>query len=296
MDISNFYEFIYQRQLIWHKRHVLKEAAPWTIDPVLTKYKFCNVYRELDASTLHLKYWVLDNPEVKLKDKIFNIILFRFFNVSNFYGDVLMNRALEAKSFKSNQFIPHFDAMQKLRVLIKNDAIHVCGTMFPGHPIRNQILMTMEQVGRGIEMITHSMGKEQTLQNYFNILQYIKGVGPFLAYQMAQDIGYIEKMAPTDLNKFVHVGPGAVEGLKILCLGTDAIHSYTDRCKYLFEMQGALLPLDWSNIYYKNPYYKSEFLSLGNIQHSICEYRKKCKLETNPKARKRLYKGALSGK
>ena len=62
--IDAFFEFIYDRQEIWHKRSYLKQPAPWTSDPILNTYKFCNVYRELDAGTQAVCRY-LQNPKLR---------------------------------------------------------------------------------------------------------------------------------------------------------------------------------------------------------------------------------------
>ncbi len=43
--------FAGERMMIWEKRQLGVER-PWTNDPVLEKFKFCNIYRELDRQTI----------------------------------------------------------------------------------------------------------------------------------------------------------------------------------------------------------------------------------------------------
>jgi len=51
---TDFFRFVYQRHLIWYKRFVLKQPAPWTNDTVLSTFKIINMYRELDKCTIYL--------------------------------------------------------------------------------------------------------------------------------------------------------------------------------------------------------------------------------------------------
>lgn len=46
--------FFEERNRIWMLRH-LQKPWPWTKDEILQKYKFCNVYRELDRTTVWLR-------------------------------------------------------------------------------------------------------------------------------------------------------------------------------------------------------------------------------------------------
>ena len=40
MRLKDFYEFINERQNIWHRRFVLKQPYPWTQDDILLTFKF----------------------------------------------------------------------------------------------------------------------------------------------------------------------------------------------------------------------------------------------------------------
>jgi len=44
-------EFACERMLVWERRQK-SLPAPWTIDPVIQNYRFCNIYRELDKQTI----------------------------------------------------------------------------------------------------------------------------------------------------------------------------------------------------------------------------------------------------
>ena len=72
--IEAFFAFVYERQLIWHKRTILHLPAPWTEDKILQTYKFCNVYRQLDAGTLAISKYL--QAEYSPEQKLFNIIAF----------------------------------------------------------------------------------------------------------------------------------------------------------------------------------------------------------------------------
>ena len=87
--ILKFFEFIYDRHKIWHLKENLYRKYPWTKDKVLTTYKFCNVYRELDKCTIHLIKNVIENGNLNFSDKILNILIYRFFNVSYFYSSIM---------------------------------------------------------------------------------------------------------------------------------------------------------------------------------------------------------------
>ena len=48
---EDFITFIEERALIYHKKEILKQPAPWTNDTILANGKFGNVWRQLDSGT-----------------------------------------------------------------------------------------------------------------------------------------------------------------------------------------------------------------------------------------------------
>lgn len=63
MRIDELIAFMQARHAIYLKRK-MGMAKPWTTDPILLNYRFCNVYRELDRETA----WIRDNWREPLKD------------------------------------------------------------------------------------------------------------------------------------------------------------------------------------------------------------------------------------
>lgn len=73
--VDQFWEYARERMSIWYKKGN-NEAKPRTQDPILAKYRFCNVYRELDIQTIFIHTtlaWIKDN----LKLRFLNLIIFR---------------------------------------------------------------------------------------------------------------------------------------------------------------------------------------------------------------------------
>lgn len=288
MKLLDFYEFIYDRQEIWHRRFVQKLPSPWATDKYLQNYKFCNVYRELDACTQHLLDCTIKQP-LDIETKIFNIILFRFFNVRDFFDMTQGNYT--PIGFKASRVTKHFDAIAKKRKLY-NLAYHVAGNM-DGKSKHAAIFNIMQRIS--MPGLCRGLLSCKSLKECHELLQEIPMVGPFLAYQILIDITYIKGFLKHDINSFVFVGPGATPAIDILFPKHDK--AWQGLCKYCWEMQlNYFIELmdktgkDWMKIYYKDAYYKSPYLSINNIQQALCEFRKRYNLEHKPNARKRFYK------
>lgn len=63
MRVADLTSFIIARHAI-HERRAEGLPKPWTEDPILQQYRFCNVYRELDTVTK----WIADNWRTPNKD------------------------------------------------------------------------------------------------------------------------------------------------------------------------------------------------------------------------------------
>ena len=80
--VDDLFRFIQERHNIWRLRYVEKKPGPWTHDPILRKFRFCNVYRELDRVTL----WIAANwrtPHRDDPDLWFAMVVARLVNWPN---------------------------------------------------------------------------------------------------------------------------------------------------------------------------------------------------------------------
>mmetsp|Transcript_16468 Transcript_16468/g.46865 ORF Transcript_16468/g.46865 Transcript_16468/m.46865 type:complete len:262 (+) Transcript_16468:214-999(+) len=77
--IRYLYDWMTERHLIF-KRKNAGEPAPWTTDPVLLQWRFCNVRRELDRESRALIERIVKNPDLCYRAKVMNCIWFRLFN------------------------------------------------------------------------------------------------------------------------------------------------------------------------------------------------------------------------
>ena len=122
-DIYDLYwYFAYERQNIFIKKNNgLKE--PWTDDPILREYKFCNSYRVNDrVSQYLLKNVIYNGNKYSDRDMLFRIILFKLFNKESTWeylvsklGDVNLSN-FNLKSYSNVLLV----VLPKLLALIEN--------------------------------------------------------------------------------------------------------------------------------------------------------------------------------
>src|ERR1700737_2999529 len=74
-----YWTFAAARQEVFFSR--LKNLpVPWTDDPILNHFKFCNVYRASDRASQYLIKHVIYSGIQREEEVIFRTILFRMFN------------------------------------------------------------------------------------------------------------------------------------------------------------------------------------------------------------------------
>jgi hypothetical protein len=77
--VERFFAFIRERHAVYHRR-AAGNPRPWTDDPILREYSFCNIYREFDRTTR----WIAENwrtPHATDPDLFFAMGIARLVNL-----------------------------------------------------------------------------------------------------------------------------------------------------------------------------------------------------------------------
>ena len=78
-QLKPFLTFIQERHAI-HTRRVAGQPWPWTPDSILQQYRFCNVYRNLDAQSALVQHQWLHGPQAHNPDMWFAMVVARLVN------------------------------------------------------------------------------------------------------------------------------------------------------------------------------------------------------------------------
>ena len=100
-----YWYFAYERQNIFIKK-LNGESAPWTTDPILQEYKFCNSYRVNDrVSQYLLKNVIYNGKSYSDEDMLFRIFLFKLFNKESTWELLLNNfKDITLNNFNISQY------------------------------------------------------------------------------------------------------------------------------------------------------------------------------------------------
>lgn len=214
---QRFWRFIAARHEVFRRRHILLEHPPWSGDVILNEVAFTNVYRDLDRTTREL---ILRIPRVELsRDRLFNIIVFRFFCWTPTYDSLGGFTRAPAWDARRARRILH--ARHKAGEKIFTGAYLVNGAgggRGPGGKI-DTVISRISVVWKDLRDITvrltlQSEGMEQACK----VLMEYPGFGGFNAYEVLIDACYPEiGLLPTDwLDDWAFLGPGALRGLGLL--------------------------------------------------------------------------------
>ncbi len=290
--IADFFSFIINRQTIWHKRFVENLSAPWIDDPVLGRFRFCNVYRQLDSGTIAITKYICGG-NLSPGQKLFNIVAYRFFNkkdtIESLFGGPLNNYDFDFAKLEKQ-----FDCA-KLKENIFNNAYLVSSHNYdPNYRPREkhiQILMMLRDLSKKMDEFTKEL-QSSSPDNAISIInKFVPLSGPFLAGQILLDATYTKDLVKFTDNDFLVVGPGAKWGLNIIFNQNLSDIDAIEKCKYLHSIQNEFLGDEWMKVRWQNPdYSNAPYLSLHDIQNSLCEFRKYWRLSNGENGRKRYYK------
>jgi len=256
--MENFFNFLNKRHAIYLKR-LRGEEYPWTEDPILQKYKFTNVFRENDTTTV----WFRENIRKSLGDSTdvaLATIIFRWFNLIE-TGKILLDHELLTKwdSDLCYEVLQDQPKWVTGAYIIKtptgmNKLEGVCWCV-------DQIFNDKDNFLDNVENATHS------LKNLWEILLPYPYMGPFMAYEVVTDWRhtYIGEDA-TDIMTWANPGPGAKRGLNRIHGRPVDKHLKNDI--NISEMQ-VLLELSQEWLHPQVP-----SLEMRDIEHTLCEFDK----------------------
>jgi len=201
MRANDLFKFIKKR----HDIYVLREAnlpKPWTKDPILKAFRFCNVYRELDTQTI----WFARNWRRNDQDLWFASLVFRLVNWSDtteLIGyPVPWNRVRFLKAITSQE-------AQNKKVY---NSAYMISTHGKAEKKSTYLADALSRIWANRAYIRYREDEDLSVFHARLIEQY--DVGSFLAAQVIADCKYTGMMSSaSDWWTFCAPGPGSKRGL-----------------------------------------------------------------------------------
>jgi len=206
-DEALFWYWISERHRIYLNRQA-GGPKPWTQDPIFQQYKFVNVFRRLDRTTK----WLIENflEPHKSDDPAllaFNICWFRCFNrwetgqllgwQTEWDEDLIWEKLVSANfPVFTGAYIIHSE---------------------PGESKLGSMIEVADDLSAIRQNIVQLSKDTNSMKDVWRLLQAVRHIGQFMAYQMVLDMMYTPLLenAP-DRKTWTCTGPGALRGLRRL--------------------------------------------------------------------------------
>jgi hypothetical protein len=263
-NVARLISFIVRREEV----RIHKEAGedwPWTDDPILREYRFCNIRREDDAVTR----WVVKNvrePYENDADLWHLLTMARLFNNVETLDAVLKNaragHVLGVSFYESARSTVRRMQKSKQRVFNPAYMITTAGKK------QDKIDYIFELLGTLWANRLHLRPqKHDTLNSYHMLLGQFQGLGSFLTAQVIADLKYVEPLrSANDWHTFAASGPGSRRGVnRILGRPVNASWQEDDWRQKLNKLQTA------TSVHLRRA--KIE-LHAQDLQNCLCEFDK----------------------
>jgi hypothetical protein len=209
-----YWRFAAERQRIFHRRF-RGEHLPWTVDPILARFKFCNAYRASDRVSHYLiKRVIYDHALDGLlpEDMFLRVVLFRLFSREATWEE--LERATGGVQWQTLDVQRLGNVLDELRRRqpIYTAAFILCAHDAYGFRIkhRNHLALVSHMFRPG--GLGRQLGQAKSLQDVYQSLMAWPMIGPFMGYQLAIDLNYTEHLTFSE-DDFTVPGPGAMRGL-----------------------------------------------------------------------------------
>ncbi len=252
-----FVSFIKERERV----RVMKskhKPLPWTQDPIISKYRFCNVNRQHDRQTVLLQRWLYKDKKAKWVE--FNAVPMRLFNQAH---------TMDAIGWLQPA-TPWWENVKGGVAEVKRKGL----TPFNGAYIVSTNGVQMNKVDYILGRILRPLAKRwgdapygsKSCQAWADFYMGTDGLGNFIANQIVTDLKYGPLHDAKDWKTFVLAGPGTMRGLNRLLKRDINTPMKQDAAR---ELLSDVRDLVWNEV----PFHEY-FDDLNNLSNCFCEFDK----------------------
>ena len=231
-----YWVFAAERQEVFYKR-IRGEPGPWTEDPTIANFRFCNVYRASDRTSQYLIREVIYNDQNgNAEDILLRILVFRLFNkietwqyLKERFGDI------KCQTFSVRDYATAFEPRVDSGEAVFGNAYIMCphDAFGMGRKYLNYLAL-IEQMIKG-DRITGAISRARALKDVHRLLRSYPLIGDFLAHQLSIDINYSELVDFSE-DSIVVPGPGVKRGIARCFSGIEG-REYEDVVAWVRENQ-----------------------------------------------------------
>ena len=210
-----YWRFAAERQRTFEAR-VAGTSWPWSDDPILREYKFCNVFRASDRVSLYMiRDVAYRDDDSTPEDRIFQIVAFRTFSNVRTWDSVtaLLERSPRLADLESGAFEAALNRARDVNGGLYTGAFILCATDAYGRSTKhlNHVELFKDMFLR--MHLADLLLSARSLREVYDLIHVFPLMGDFMSYQTAIDLNYSEHVNFSE-NDFTKPGPGAIRGIK----------------------------------------------------------------------------------
>lgn len=278
LQAEQFFATARERYRIKLKRDA-GEPYPWSSDPIFNEWRFTNVHREHDRTTIWLREHIREPLTAKQAPKlkiVESTIIFRWFNrvtTAEHILDLLLGqwdteearrRLRDVKPLVTGAYmIKSRDGMKKL----------------------DGILETFDEAREQLAPLVPTWGN--SLEGAWSDIKECSYLGPFLAHEIVQDLRWTPVLSnATDINTWTNCGPGATKGMSQVIFGEPRRFNRGSREDQETMRQGMLqlLEMSWDGAHWPADWPEWE---LHEVEMWLCEYFKIVRIQNGGVGKRR---------
>jgi alpha-glutamyl/putrescinyl thymine pyrophosphorylase clade 1 len=199
-----------------YERRVAGAPAPWSRDPILQMFKFCNVYRAADRVSQYLIRDVAYAKEMSpAEDRLFQIVAFRIFSRIETWQGVRheLGHAPLLHNLQDGSFTEALEQTKGREGGLYTGAFILCASNAYGQSFKhlNHVELFRDMFLR--QGLGHRLMEAKSLHDVYMLIHAFPLMGDFMSYQISIDLNYSNLLMFSE-NEFTQPGPGAQRGIR----------------------------------------------------------------------------------
>lgn len=271
MRAGDFYSYAIERERI-RLRKAAGESWPWTRNEILRTYKFTNVRREHDATSVALRKIYEQHQHAPREQVLLNCALARYFGTAEWTQAAGWQRDFTSRTRERLEGLAEIRLSGGLRVFTGAYIVPNCGYEEPKHQfVLRRCIKEMWDCRHVVLSHMHAGSWQVTIEHLCRLM----GWGPFMAKEVTLDTMYFSstwahsdactggalRSVPLDYWTWTPIGPGALRGLARVFAKPRRQVGLEDLL-LLHDAQGEHWPPQWGR------------LAPTDVQFALCEFDK----------------------
>ncbi|HET7012337.1 MAG TPA: nucleotide kinase domain-containing protein [Streptosporangiaceae bacterium] len=210
-----YWYFASERQRMFERR-VAGEPGPWTGDPILREFKFCNVFRAADRVSQYMIRDVCYHDEhCTDEDRLFQITAFRTFSKTATWTTVrdALGRYPVLDDLADGSFGCALDIARLRNGGLYTGAFILCANNAYGQSSKHHNHVELFRHMFLHDRLAAKLLETKMLREVYWLLHGYPLMGDFMSYQTTIDLNYSALLDFSE-NEFTQAGPGALRGIK----------------------------------------------------------------------------------